>query len=79
MTLRATVKGGTISLPAELAIPDGTPVEVEILALQPANPTDMKNDPFSTLGDDAIDLGTDDLASEHDHYTYGTPKHGQSR
>lgn len=77
MTLRATVKNGSISLPVELAIPDGTQVKVEILSQKQANPAGPGRDPFSTLGDDAIDLGADDIASEHDHYTYGTPKRGQ--
>jgi hypothetical protein len=73
MTLRATVRNGIIPLPADLAIPDGTEVEIEILQdVREAGSAGA--DPFACLGDDAVDLGVTDLSAEHDHYTYGSPK-----
>jgi hypothetical protein len=58
--------------------PNGTPVEVTTRpATPPVAPLNGKSaDPVWSIGDDAVKTGITDLASEHDHYAYGTPKQG---
>jgi hypothetical protein len=65
MTYRGTVKHGKVELEAGVSLPDGTSVRVE-----PVEPSD----PADGLGDEAVSTGLPDLASQHDHYAYGTPK-----
>ncbi|MBI3049037.1 MAG: hypothetical protein HYY76_12090 [Acidobacteria bacterium] len=61
-----TVKNGRIELEPPAGLPEGTRVRVEAIA---------DDDPAYHLGDDATDVDLPvDLASEHDHYIYGTPK-----
>ena len=69
MTYRGTVKNGRIELEPGLHLPDGTVVQVEPMA-----PT---VDAADGLTEDAVSTGIPDLASEHNHYSYGTPKDGQ--
>ncbi|MCB8945328.1 MAG: hypothetical protein H6658_16395 [Ardenticatenaceae bacterium] len=33
---------------------------------------------MKTIADAVVDVGIEDLAHEHDHYLYGTPKRGDS-
>ena len=64
------IKGGRIELDTPTELPEGARVRIEPVA----------DDPIYHLGDDAVDdpsLPTD-LAAEHDHYIYGTPKRNSS-
>lgn len=69
MSITATVENDTIKLPAGVHLPDGTTVKVEPL-----------EDTAPTLGErlaSFIGVAKDlppDLAENHDHYLYGTPK-----
>lgn len=69
MTYRGTVINGKIELEEDMALPEGTIVRVE--------PVEKSEDPADGLADEAVPTGIPDLASQHDHYTYGTPKHGE--
>lgn len=66
MTYLGTVRNGKIELEPGADLPDGTPVRVELLA-------DDKN-PAIGLANEAVDSGIEDLATQHNHYIYGTPK-----
>ena len=70
MTYKGIVRNGSVQLPPEANLPDGTEVRVEPL----------DNRPLMRLLEGLEGLETDpdtptDLAAEHDHYLYGTPKH----
>lgn len=69
-TYRGKVQNGMIVLEGGIHLPEGTAVDVA--RVEPAR------DPFDTLGDEAADTGVTDMATEHDHYIYGTPKRSQS-
>jgi hypothetical protein len=64
--VRAIYDGKQIRFLEPISIPPDTPVEIIV----PEN----EEDPWSELGEDALDLGITDLAEEHDHYLYGVPK-----
>jgi len=66
--IKAIYDGSQIRLLEPISIPPDTPVEIIV----PENITE--EDPWSELGEDALDLGITDLAKEHDHYLYGVPK-----
>lgn len=74
MSFTAVVENGAIRLPAGVNLPDGTKV---IVAPAEASTSDA-GDPslFESLGEfvGCIDTGLGDLAENHDHYLYGTPK-----
>jgi hypothetical protein len=65
--VKAIYDGKQIRLLEPISIPPDTPVEVIV-------PENVEEDPWSELGEDALDLGITDLAEEHDHYLYGIPK-----
>ena len=66
MTLRdAVTKGGQLVLEVPLPFPDGTRVKVRVEA---------DGDPLLFLANNAVATGVADLAEQHDHYIYGTPK-----
>jgi hypothetical protein len=62
-----TVRNGKVELPEDLDLPEGTQVRVEPIA--------NTDDPAIGLADEAVQTGIRDLASQHDHYIYGSPKH----
>jgi hypothetical protein len=66
MTCIGTVKNGMVLLDPEAKLPEGTRVRVEPLPKEP--------DPADHLEAAAVSTGIADLASQHDHYIYGTPK-----
>jgi hypothetical protein len=81
MTYRGQVRNGMVFFDNG-APPDGTFVNVEALDTQ-ACETDSGNAPSDwsellALKGSASDLPAD-LAAEHDHYLYGTPKRGNLR
>ena len=69
MSITATVENDTIKLPAGIHLPDGTPVRVE--PIKDNGPTLAER--LATFIGVAKDLPPD-LAENHDHYLYGTPK-----
>ena len=69
MSITATVEKDTIKLPPGVHFPDGTPVRIE--PIEDHGPT-LAERLASFIGV-ARDLPPD-LAENHDHYLYGTPK-----
>ncbi len=72
MSITAIVQNDTIKLPVH--VPDGTQVEITF----PEGTAASESSPHAWMlnyAGVADDLPAD-LASEHDHYLYGTPKHG---
>jgi hypothetical protein len=65
------IKNGKVELEQNGQLPEGTRVRVEPLAAGDA-------DPFDRLGENPVDTGLSDMAAEHDHYAYGTPKRGSA-
>ena len=71
MTLEGTVVNGKIVLDEPVGLPNGSLVQVEVLAQSKA---------ASPLGEALLKLaGTavglpEDMAEQHDHYIHGTPK-----
>ena len=71
MVYRGQVKNGVVILEGEQSLPEGTIVQVETVEAEK---------PADTLGKrlmkyaGAIDGLPSDLAHNHDHYLYGTPK-----
>ena len=69
MSFTAVVENGSIKLPPEIKLPDGTEVKIEPVAR-----------PQKTFGEEfrefigCVKEGPTDLADNHDHYLYGTPK-----
>lgn len=45
-----------------------------IASLEPLHENNLKKDPAYNLSRWAVDTGIADLAQEHNHYLYGTPK-----
>ena len=74
MSFTATVEKDMIKLPPGVHLPDGTKVIVE--PEQPAASTDVEPSLFESLREfvGCVDTGLGDLAENHDHYLYGTPK-----
>ena len=72
MTLRGTIENGRLVLEDGGALPNGTRVSVSVQAATKKKTT--KSDPLGRLGRHAVSTGIRDLADEHDHYAYGSPK-----
>ena len=75
MCITAIVENDTIKLPAGVHVPDGTPVEITL-------PTESAVDPRHAWMLEFVGIANDlptDAAAEHDHYLYGTPKHGEAQ
>jgi predicted DNA-binding antitoxin AbrB/MazE fold protein len=74
ITVRAVYTNGVFA-PAKrykLKLKEGEGVELLIKKL-----SKTERDPAYDLSDLAVEAGIPDLASEHDHYLYGTPKRGK--
>lgn len=69
MSITATVENDTIKLPAG-SLPNGTQVRIE--ALPEAKPQTFVERYAKYIG--CVKTGVGDLAANHDHYLYGTPK-----
>lgn len=83
MTFRGTVQNGKVVFDNGASPPEGTRVEVEPVAAsgrgrvggnKPATSRRPKNRGLLQLVELAVDGGPPDLAAQHDHYIYGTPK-----
>lgn len=66
MTYLGIVKNGKIELDPGVELPEGAVVRVEA--------PESATDPADGLADEAVDTGIPDLATQHDHYAYGTTK-----
>lgn len=66
---------GKIIPEGELRLPEGSRVRIEPVA--PAR-AQAGPDPADDLASEAVDFGIPDLASQHDHYLYGTEKRPQN-
>ena len=62
----ALVEKGQLVLREPLALPDGTVVKVRV-----EKPGES---PLLEIARDAVDMGVEDGAEQHDHDIYGTPK-----
>jgi hypothetical protein len=77
VTYRGKYKNGTVLLPKGVDIPEGTEVEVTLIG-PPANGSIQGGE--STFYErykefiGVLDGLPSDLAENHDHYLYGTPK-----
>ena len=62
----AFVENGQLVLREPLPLPDGTVVKVRV--------EEPGESPLLEIARNAIDMGVEDGAEQHDHYVYGTPK-----
>jgi hypothetical protein len=75
MTLRGTIENGRLVLDDGEGLPNGTRVDVRVRSGGSKAAGRSKGvDPLAKLASRAVTTGVSDLASEHDHYAYGTPK-----
>jgi hypothetical protein len=77
MSFTAVVENGTIKIPAEVNLADGTTVIVE--AQTSASAIAAETGTFVERYADLIGIWEDgpaDLAAQHDHYASGAPKRG---
>jgi hypothetical protein len=70
MSITATVENNTIKLPSGVNLPDGTTVRIQPLTEPAAQAFGSRYAKF--IG--AVKDAPPDLAANHDHYLYGTPK-----
>jgi hypothetical protein len=83
---RGVVRNGQVVLDNPLPYPDGTQIRIEVVPRELAKPPEpaedfepitaeeAASDPLLWLAYHAVDTGIPDLADQHDHYIYGTPK-----
>ena len=75
MSITATIKNGVIQLPAGFDLPDGTEVTIE--TKEPIGIVEKSTQSFGERYSEfigCIHSGVGDLADNHDHHLYGTPK-----
>ena len=70
MTYRGHVKNGQITLDEPVALPEGTELNIEVVANGEDQPTIWEK--LRALAG-TVD-GPEDWAHNHDHYIHGTPK-----
>ena len=76
MTLHGQVRGGVIVFEPPVALPEGAKVQVEVIQPQAeavAAEAQSLYDRLKPFVEAAKGLPSD-LAAQHDHYLYGTPK-----
>jgi hypothetical protein len=73
MIYNGTAKGNIVVLEAGAEIPDGTPVHVETAEPGENGSLAGESDPFR-MGEQAVESGISDLATNADHYLCGHPK-----
>ena len=75
MSLEGRIHEGTVIFDAPVSLPEGTRVRVEPVNVQTDASVDGQS-MLEILGDvvGSIDDLPSDLAEQHDHYLYGTPK-----
>lgn len=72
-SIKAIYDGKRVKLLESVELPANTPLEIIVKKRQSGRK--RSRDSWESLGDDAIDLGIENLAEQHDHYLYGIPKH----
>jgi hypothetical protein len=74
MSFIAVVENGAIKVPAGVDFPDGT--RVVVAPAEEVTPMGGEPSLFESLSEfvGCIDSGLGDLADNHDHYLYGSPK-----
>ncbi len=89
--LSGVVQNGQIVLEDPLPIPDGTPIQIEVVnngSTKPAEPAsdeelvteeEAATHPLLWLARHAIASDRTDGADEHDHYIYGSPKRSERK
>jgi hypothetical protein len=70
--IKAVYDGKRVKLLEPVDLPADTPLEVIVKKKPPGRK--RVQDPWDSLGNNAIDLGISDLAEQHDHHLYGVPK-----
>lgn len=78
MSLRGTIENGRLVLEDGARLPNGTKVDVSVRTKK-SKRTGAKPDSLLRLASHAVNTGIRDLADEHDHYLYGTPKRAKSK
>ncbi len=78
-TVKAIYGRGALLLTEPIELEDGTRVDVIVITPEPDNGDQVGADNSRAALEDlieqcAIDTGIPDLAQQHDHYLYGTPK-----
>ena len=76
MTLHGQVRGGVIVFDPPVMLPEGADVQVQVIESPPEVQADEAKSLYERLKPfvgTAKGLPTD-LAAQHDHYLYGTPK-----
>lgn len=71
-SIKAVYDGKRVQLLEPVDLPADTPLEI-IVKKKPRERI-RSQDAWDSLGENAIDLGVNDLAEQHDHYLYGVPK-----
>jgi predicted DNA-binding antitoxin AbrB/MazE fold protein len=78
-TVKAIYNNGALKLFEPIQLEDGAQVDVVVIAPDPVNGTEFQSEDSwnaltSLIDECAIDTGIGDLAQQHDHYLYNTPK-----
>lgn len=60
-------KDGKIELDPSVRLPEGATVKIDLVRADEPDPAD-------DLAAEAVDMGVEDGALQHDHYIYGSPK-----
>lgn len=80
MTFRGVIENGRLVLEDGARLADGTHVDVTVQkAAKRASRAKIGTDSLARLSRRSVSTGLSDLADEHDHYAYGTPKRASSR
>jgi len=75
MVYQGTIQNGVVVLENGICLPEGVPVQVELVVKEPSEPTlSPEDDALLRMSELAVDMGVPDLAVNIDHYLYGHPK-----
>jgi hypothetical protein len=74
MIYRGTVKGNMVMLEPGAQLPDGTSVHVETDESSVGNGLMPSQSDLFQIGEQVVETGIPDLATNADHYLYGHPK-----
>jgi len=69
MNVRAVYEGKVFRLKEPISLEQGKEVELIVMESVP-----VEKDPLFDLASLSLETGVSDLAVEHNHYLYGTPK-----
>ncbi|MBW3541068.1 MAG: hypothetical protein KY476_12435 [Planctomycetes bacterium] len=77
MTFHGHVENGVVVVDDSVQLPEGAAVRIEVVEAEPAAETVETTEPLSEIllryAGKAVGLPSD-MARNHDHYLYGTPK-----